>query len=80
MLAIDLSQDGPDGVIDRSAFTQWTADATLDMDALAKVFDTDHNGRLDAGDAISLPTEVHALVSFGIAASPCALPHPAAHG
>lgn len=32
-------------------FTTWDPTATSDMQALADVFDTNHNGKLDAGDA-----------------------------
>jgi hypothetical protein len=57
ILAIDLGADGslsPDGVIDQAKeieFTQWAPGTTSDMAALAQVFDTNHNGALDAGDA-----------------------------
>jgi hypothetical protein len=56
-LAIDLGPDGksgPDGVIDQAAeivFTQWSPTAVSDMAALRDVFDTNHNGSLDPGDA-----------------------------
>jgi hypothetical protein len=32
-------------------FTDWDPAASTDMQALLDVFDTDHNGKLDAGDA-----------------------------
>jgi len=58
ILAINLAPDGQpsaDGnVIDRAQqieFTQWAPGTTSDMAALAQVFDTNHNGALDAGDA-----------------------------
>jgi hypothetical protein len=53
-LTIDLGADGPDGVIDQASeivFTQWSPGAASDMAALRDVFDTDHNGKLDLGDA-----------------------------
>jgi hypothetical protein len=56
MLVIDLAADGsagPDGVIDQDRemiFTRWSQSATSDMAALREVFDTNHNGMLDAGD------------------------------
>lgn len=56
-LAIDLAADGtfgPDGAIDRSeeiVFSAWDRGATSDMQALRDVFDTNHNGKLDAADA-----------------------------
>jgi hypothetical protein len=87
-LAIDLGADGkagPDGVIDQAAeivFTQWSPGAASDMAALRDVFDTDHNGRLDPGDArwsefriwrdangdgVSQPGEVKMLDALGFA-------------
>lgn len=57
ILAIDLAAGGalgPDGVIDQSkeiVFSEWDPGATSDMQALRDVFDTDHNGKLDPGDA-----------------------------
>jgi hypothetical protein len=57
LLAIDLSAAGksaPDGMIDQTSeivFTQWSPGASSDMAALRAVFDTDHNGLLDHGDA-----------------------------
>jgi hypothetical protein len=56
-LVIDLAVDGtsgPDGVIDQAKeliFTQWAPGTGSDMAALRQVFDTNHNGKLDAGDA-----------------------------
>jgi hypothetical protein len=57
-LAIDLGaggQAGPDGVIDQSkeiVFTEWASGTTSDMQALRQVFDTNHDGELDSGDAL----------------------------
>ena len=51
-LAIDL---GGSGVIDQAKqieFTQWAPGATSDMQALRQVFDTNHDGKLDPGDAL----------------------------
>ncbi|MER9313268.1 hypothetical protein NKI51_28995 [Mesorhizobium australicum] len=48
-----LDADG-DGKISRSSefvFTEWDRTATSDLEALKSVFDTNHNGLLDAGDA-----------------------------
>jgi hypothetical protein len=56
LLAIDLGKGGsgePDGVIDQTkeiVFTEWAPGAMSDMDALRQVFDSNHNGTLDAGD------------------------------
>jgi hypothetical protein len=57
LLTIDLAADGtsgPDGVIDQTkelVFTQWAPGTGSDMAALRQVFDTNHNGKLDSGDA-----------------------------
>jgi hypothetical protein len=88
LLAIDLGaggKPGPDGVIDQTAeivFTQWSPGATSDMAALREVFDTNHNGSLDHGDArwsefrvwqdangdgVSQAGEVKTLDAWGIA-------------
>jgi hypothetical protein len=87
ILAIDVGEDGsvaPDGVIDQSReidFGDWAPGATSDMAALRQVFDTNHNGWLDAGDAqwssfriwqdrngdgVSQPGEVKTLTQLGI--------------
>jgi Ca2+-binding RTX toxin-like protein len=87
-LAIDLGADGkpgPDGVIDQAkeiVFTQWSPGATSDMAALRAMFDTNHNGLLDRGDArwsefrvwqdadgdgFSRPGEVKTLDALGFA-------------
>ena len=87
-LAVDLAADGsagPDGVIDQTkeiVFAAWAPGATSDMAALRQVFDTDHNGTLDAndarwndfaiwqdanGDGVSQPGEVKTLGQRGIA-------------
>jgi hypothetical protein len=87
ILAIDLGANGapdPDGVIDQTKeinFAQWAPGATSDMAALRQVFDTNHNGMLDSGDAlwsdfrvwqdansdgISQPGEVKTLADLGI--------------
>jgi hypothetical protein len=52
LLAIDL---GGSGIIDQAKqieFTQWAPGATSDMQALRQVFDTNHDGELDPGDAL----------------------------
>jgi hypothetical protein len=88
ILAIDLATDGsagPDGVIDQTkeiVFTAWDPGATSDMQALRDVFDTNHDGKLDAsdarwsefrvwvdadGDGASRPGEVKTLEQLGIA-------------
>jgi hypothetical protein len=88
ILAIDLDGSGdagPDGVIDQTKeiiFSAWVPGTTSDMAALRQVFDTNHNGVLDAGDArwsefrvwqdadgdgVSRPDEVKTLEQLGIA-------------
>src|SRR5262249_19625118 len=87
ILAIDLGADGsfdPDGVIDQTKeieFSAWAPGATSDMAALRQVFDTNHNGWLDAGGAqwaglrvwqdgdsggVPQPGEVKSLAQLGI--------------
>jgi hypothetical protein len=56
LLVIDLGKggtSGADGVIDQSSevvFTNWLAGSTSDMAAVKAVFDSNKNGKLDAGD------------------------------
>jgi hypothetical protein len=84
-LNLDSRPSGPDGVIDQAKeliFTQWAPGTGSDMAALRQVFDTNHNGKLDAGDArwsefrvwidgnedgISQPGELKTLDQLGIA-------------
>ncbi|WP_172373867.1 DUF4214 domain-containing protein [Mesorhizobium sp. NZP2234] len=70
-----LDADG-DGKISRSSefvFTEWDQTATSDLDALKSVFDTNHNGLLDAGDdrwsefRIMVNGQLVSLASLGIA-------------
>jgi hypothetical protein len=86
LLAIDLGADGaagPDGFIDQAKeinFTLW-AGTNSDLQALRQVFDTDHDGQLDAGDTrwnefrvwinadsdgVSKPSELKTLSGLGI--------------
>ncbi|WP_171026469.1 calcium-binding protein [Mesorhizobium comanense] len=69
-----LDADG-DGKISRSsefAFTEWDPTASSDLDALKSVFDTNHNGMLDAGDdrwsdfKIMVGGQLVSLASLGI--------------
>jgi len=69
-----LDADG-DGKISRSsefAFTEWDSSATSDLEALKHVFDTNGNGKLDAGDAqwskfrVDLNGQLVTLDSLGI--------------
>jgi len=86
-LAIDLGDNGslgPDGVIDQTEeiiFSKWAPGTTSDMAALRQIFDTNHNGMLDAddarwadfrvwqdanGDGVSQPGEMKTLSDLGI--------------
>ncbi len=51
VLALDADGDGKITERNEIVFTDWDATAETDMEALAHVFDTNHNGKLDAGDA-----------------------------
>ncbi|MBX5147301.1 hypothetical protein HJB50_20395 [Rhizobium lentis] len=70
-----LDADG-DGKISRSSefvFTEWDSSATSDLQALKHVFDTNGNGKLDAGDAqwskfrVDVNGQLVTLDSLGIA-------------
>ncbi|MER9020438.1 calcium-binding protein [Mesorhizobium sp. M0898] len=70
-----LDADG-DGKISRSSefvFTEWDQTATSDLEALKSVFDTNHNGLLDAGDErwsefkVMIDGQLVSLASLGIA-------------
>ncbi len=51
VLAIDANGDGKIDQKSEIDFTTWDATAKTDMQALRDVFDTNENGKLDAGDA-----------------------------
>ena len=51
VLAIDADGDGKISERREIIFTDWDPGAGSDMKALRSVFDTNHNGKLDAGDA-----------------------------
>ncbi|WP_245502897.1 hypothetical protein [Rhizobium ruizarguesonis] len=51
VLIIDANADGKISQSNEFAFTEWDSSATSDLEALKHVFDTNGNGRLDAGDA-----------------------------
>jgi uncharacterized repeat protein (TIGR03803 family) len=51
VLAIDLNGTGVINQADEINFTLWDPTVTSDMQALEDVFDTNHDGKLDAGDA-----------------------------
>ena len=52
VLVIDADGDGTISQEKEFAFTQWDASATSDLAAIKSVFDSNHNGKLDAGDAL----------------------------
>src|SRR5215472_7320704 len=51
VLMFDANGDGNVDDPNDFEFTRWDPTATSDMQALADVFDTNHDGKLDAGDA-----------------------------
>ncbi|MGO7660464.1 beta strand repeat-containing protein [Rhizobium ruizarguesonis] len=51
VLIIDANSDGKISQSNEFAFTEWDSSATGDLEALKHVFDTNGNGKLDAGDA-----------------------------
>jgi YD repeat-containing protein len=50
VLAIDADGDGKINQRQEVVFTDWAPGTTSDMQALEEVFDTNHNGKLDASD------------------------------
>ncbi|MFF0948121.1 beta strand repeat-containing protein [Rhizobium leguminosarum] len=51
VLVVDADGDGKISRSSEFAFTEWDSSATGDLEALKHVFDTNGNGKLDAGDA-----------------------------
>ena len=51
VLFVDMSGAGRSSEAGQIEFAKWDPTATGDLQALADVFDTNHNGKLDAGDA-----------------------------
>jgi Ca2+-binding RTX toxin-like protein len=51
VLVVDIDNDGKITQPKEFVFTDWDPTADSDMQALKDVFDTNHNGKLDAGDA-----------------------------
>ncbi|MGR9181457.1 hypothetical protein ACU8L2_01180 [Rhizobium leguminosarum] len=51
VLVFDADGDGKISRSSEFAFTEWDSSATSDLEALKHVFDTNGNGKLDAGDA-----------------------------
>ena len=50
VLVFDVNGNGSVDLPKEIQFTEWDPTATTDMQALRDVFDTNHNGQLDAGD------------------------------
>ncbi|MDR6666387.1 hypothetical protein [Rhizobium sp. 1399] len=51
MLVLDADGDGKISRSNEFVFTEWDSSASTDLEALKHVFDTNGNGKLDAGDA-----------------------------
>ncbi|PDT06596.1 hypothetical protein CO655_31780 [Rhizobium sp. M1] len=51
VLIIDADADGKISRSKEFAFTEWDSSASSDLEALKHIFDTNGNGKLDAGDA-----------------------------
>ncbi|MEI6398222.1 MAG: hypothetical protein WCO71_05580, partial [Pseudomonadota bacterium] len=51
VLAIDANLDGKIDQQNEIVFSAWDPTARTDFEALRNIFDTNHNGKLDAGDA-----------------------------
>ncbi|MFW8583963.1 hypothetical protein ACOJBM_00485 [Rhizobium beringeri] len=51
VLIIDANGDGKITQSSEFAFTEWDSSAKSDLEALKHIFDTNGNGKLDAGDA-----------------------------
>ncbi len=51
VLVLDTNNDGKITQQNQIVFTDWDPTATNDLQALRNVFDTNHDGKLDAGDA-----------------------------
>lgn len=75
VLVIDADGDGKITRSSEFAFTEWDPTARTDFEALKNVFDTNGNGKLDAGDArwaefrVEVNGELVTLDSLGIAST-----------
>lgn len=73
VLVLDADGDGKISRASEFAFTEWDQTATGDLEALKSVFDTNHNGLLDAGDdrwsefKVMVDGQLVSLASLGIA-------------
>jgi hypothetical protein len=73
VLVIDADGDGKISRSSEFAFTEWDPTAAGDLEAIKSVFDSNHNGKLDAGDArwnefkVAVGDQFVSLASLGIA-------------
>ncbi|MGW9949826.1 YD repeat-containing protein [Rhizobium leguminosarum] len=73
VLIIDANGDGKISQSKEFAFTEWDSSATSDLEALKHIFDTNGNGKLDAGDAqwskfrVEVDGQLVTLDSLGVA-------------
>ncbi len=73
VLVIDTNGDGKINQSNEFVFTEWDKSATGDLEAIRNVFDTNHNGKLDAGDArwsefkVMVNGQMQSLDALGIA-------------
>ncbi|ATU94258.1 hypothetical protein B5P45_00035 [Phyllobacterium zundukense] len=73
VLIIDTNGDGKINQSNEFIFTEWDKSATGDLEAIRNVFDTNHNGKLDAGDArwaefkVMVNGQMQSLDALGIA-------------
>ncbi|MGO7967421.1 hypothetical protein ACC720_28665 [Rhizobium ruizarguesonis] len=73
VLVIDANSDGQISRSNEFAFTEWDSSATSDLEALKHIFDTNANGKLDAGDTqwskfrVEVNGQLVTLDSLGIA-------------
>ncbi|WP_431310711.1 DUF4214 domain-containing protein [Labrys miyagiensis] len=72
VLVFDADHDGKISEEKEYVFTDWDPSATSDLQAIKDVFDTNHNGKLDAGDAnwsdfkVMVNGQMVSLASLGI--------------
>ncbi|MGN8120052.1 hypothetical protein, partial [Labrys sp. 22185] len=73
VLVLDADHDGKLSNAKEFAFTEWDSTAKGDLEALKNIFDTNHNGKLDAGDAkwadfkVLVDGQMKSLSELGIA-------------
>ncbi|HBF29663.1 hypothetical protein, partial [Rhizobium sp.] len=58
VLAIDVNGDGKIDQLNEIDFKAWDPSAKTDLEAIAHLFDSNHNGKLDVGDAAFLKFRV----------------------